>query len=274
MPTRESKTKSAEPTQHSPEPTIAVQPGGDDTRTQARAKEIAHDLALPIARGPHTGYDLLLVVTPHRVELRDIRPPAPSPIYVDFIGGAAGYNRRVNRFGLLFQAVGMRRGSAPFVLDATCGLGRDAFLLADNGCVVHAIERSPIVATLLRDGLNRAARDPELHEWLKNRFHLHIGDAREVIKQWPPDQYPDVAYLDPMFPPKTKSALVKKEMRILRALVGDDPDADELFEIARSVARRRVVVKRLRHAPPLAPNPTNVYRQQSIRYDVYIQPTR
>jgi len=270
MPARESKSKSGVTSQHSHEPTIAVKSGGDDARTHAKAEKIARELALPIARDTDTGYDLLLVVNPDRVELRDIRPPAPGPIYVDFIGGAAGYNRRVNRFGLLFQAVGIRHGSAPSVLDATCGLGRDAFLLANNGCVVNAIERSPIVATLLRDGLERAARDPELHDLLNHRFRLHIGEAREVIQQWPPEQYPDVAYLDPMFPPKTKSALVKKEMRVLRALVGDDPDANELFEIARSVARRRVVVKRLRHAPPLAPNTTNVYRQQSIRYDVYI----
>ena len=38
-----------------------------------------------------------------------------------------------------------------------------------------------------------------------------------------------------------KTALVKAEMRILRRIVGDDPDAAELFQIARSVARKRVV---------------------------------
>ena len=84
---------------------------------------------------------------------------------------------------------------------------------------------------------------------------------------------PDVVYLDPMYPPKKKSALVKKEMRICRMLVGEDEDAGELLEIARRVARRRVVVKRLRHAPPLKANAAAEYVGRTVRYDVY-QPVK
>jgi len=76
-----------------------------------------------------------------------------------------------------------------------------------------------------------------------------------------------------MFPPQKKSALVKVEMRILRQLVGDDPDAGELFELARAVARQRVVVKRHRHAAPLSPNPTHSLSDKTTRYDVYVRPT-
>jgi 16S rRNA (guanine1516-N2)-methyltransferase len=77
-----------------------------------------------------------------------------------------------------------------------------------------------------------------------------------------------------MFASRKKSALVKVEMRILRQLVGDDPDAGELFELARAVARQRVVVKRHRHAEPLAPNPTHSHSDRTTRYDVYIRPLR
>ena len=81
---------------------------------------------------------------------------------------------------------------------------------------------------------------------------------------------PDVVYLDPMFPLRKRSALAKKEMRVLRRLVGDDEDAGELLEVARRAARRRVVVKRTPEAPPLAAAPTMSYRGKLVRYDVYL----
>jgi 16S rRNA (guanine1516-N2)-methyltransferase len=88
----------------------------------------------------------------------------------------------------------------------------------------------------------------------------------------PVDEFPEVVYLDPMFPPKKKSALVKIEMRVLRQLVGDDEDAAVLFESAARVARKRVVVKRMRLAPELVPNPTIVFEGKTTRYDVYLPP--
>jgi len=84
-------------------------------------------------------------------------------------------------------------------------------------------------------------------------------------------QRPDAVYLDPMFPPKRKkSAAVNKEMRLLRELVGDDLDAPDLLEVARGVARERVVVKRPDHAPPLAPYPSMSFLGKLVRYDVYL----
>ena len=87
-----------------------------------------------------------------------------------------------------------------------------------------------------------------------------------------PVDIPDVVYFDPMFPPPKKSALPKVEMRILRQLVGDEPDASELFDLARAVARRRVVVKRHRLAEPRAPDPTHSHSDKTTRYDVYVRP--
>jgi 16S rRNA (guanine1516-N2)-methyltransferase len=73
-----------------------------------------------------------------------------------------------------------------------------------------------------------------------------------------------------MYAPKKKSALARKEMRILRRLVGDDPDAPALFSAARRVATRRVVVKRHRHALPLHPKPDLQFKGRTTRYDVYL----
>jgi len=290
--------------------TVAVYAAESEEPIQRQAAQLAAQLGLPLVHAGNPAPDMLLTVTAERLELRFPQRGGPGPLYVDFVAGALGYARRVNRFGLLFQAVGFRSGR-PTVLDATAGLGRDAFRLAYHGCRVTAIERSAILFALLQDGLERAARVPEIQEHLGNRLRVLQGDARGFLQQLaprekcgtaapgcvssPPDvpdvgcfdhghararaatsppDVPDVVYLDPMFPPQKKSALVKVEMRILRQLVGDDPDAGELFELARAVARQRVVVKRHRHAAPLSPNPTHSHRDQTTRYDVYVRPLR
>jgi 16S rRNA (guanine1516-N2)-methyltransferase len=162
------------------------------------------------------------------------------------------------------------RGKSGTVVDATAGLARDAFLLACLGCTVTAVERSPVLGVLIRDGLIRAAGSDDLGlVAVVDRMKLVVGDAREVVNRMAASAAPDVVYLDPMYPPRTNSALAKKEMRVLRRLVGDDPDAGALLAAARTAARQRVVVKRCRRAPPLAPRPAMQYMGKQVRYDVY-----
>ncbi len=258
---------------------VVVCAGTADEITRRRAAELAAQFGLPLDDASandelteSAGADQLrLVVTPERLELRCGARGGPGPLYVDFVRGPMGYARRRNRFGLLFQAVGFRTGR-PTVLDATAGLGRDAFRLAYHGCRVLAFERSPVLAALLADGLERALRDAEIGEHLQDRLQVRQADARDYLRALAPADAPDVVYLDPMFPPKKKGALVKVEMRILRQLVGDDPDAAELCDLARAVARQRVVVKRHRLAPPLAAQPTASLCDKTTRYDVYVRP--
>ena len=164
----------------------------------------------------------------------------------------------------LARALGARTRT---VIDATAGLGQDAFLLACLGYRVTAIERAPVLAVLLRDGLARAAADPVQRNALGDRLCVITGDARLLLREMTP---PDAVFLDPMFPPKRrKSALARKEIQIIRRVVGDDPDALELFAVARASARERVVVKRPTSAPPLAPRPSMSYVSKLVRYDVY-----
>ena len=67
-----------------------------------------------------------------------------------------------------------------------------------------------------------------------------------------------------------KSALVKKEMRLFRPLVGDDDDAPALLAAALALASHRVVVKRSRNAPPIAGEPPGyVLEGKSSRFDIY-----
>ena len=139
------------------------------------------------------------------------------------------YRRKYGHAGgeAISKAVGIKKGHRPNVVDATAGLGSDAFVLATMGCRVHMIERSDVIAKLLEDGLRRAEQDKKIGTLIKEKLSLTCGDSRQELLQVPFE--PEVIYLDPMFPQKEKSALVKKEMRMLQEVVGQDTDADELL---------------------------------------------
>lgn len=197
-------------------------------------------------------------------------PNAPGPVYVDFVSGALAHRRRYGggRRQMIGRAVGITSQTHPVVVDATAGLGRDAFILAHLGCQVTMIERSELVHALLADGLARAARTPD---FILPALTLVHADALAWLAACTEAERPDVVYLDPMFPERKKSAAVKKEMQLLAAVLSDPAeDAVALLAMARRVAKKRVVVKRPRHAPTLdATKPTMTYLGKSTRFDVY-----
>lgn len=245
-----------------------------DADAEARATDLAQRLGLPL--GGEADFSLQCGVQcgtqfgRFGLQLVDLHPGAPGPVRVDFVGGAVGHRRQ---FGggsgqMIARAIGVQPGVRPTVLDATAGLGRDAFVLATLGCVVTLIERQPLIAVLLEDGLARAREDAEIAPIIA-RMDLRVGDAIQMMRAWE-GEAPQVIYLDPMFPHRDKSALVKKEMRLFRPLVGDDLDADELLDAALALASHRVVVKRPRKAPPLGERkPSHVLSGKSVRFDVY-----
>lgn len=197
---------------------------------------------------------------------------ADAPLKVDFISGAVDYRRRHGggRGQALPKALGFRKGVTPDVVDATAGLGRDAFLLASLGARVTLIERNETVHRLLEEAMARAAAESPLHGEIIARMTLILGDAREIL----PSLKPETVLIDPMHPPRRKSALVKAEMRQLRDLVGSDPDCAELMRVALKVASKRVVLKWPRQAAPLPdlPPPTHQVIGKSTRFDVFIIP--
>lgn len=211
-----------------------------------------------------------LQVGPCGLQLVELMEQGPGPVRVDFIEGAAAH-RRLHGGGsgqMIAKAVGIQQGVRPHVLDATAGLGRDAFVLATLGCTVEMIERQPLVAALLEDGLQRAALDTEVAP-IVARMRLHCANAIDLLRAWI-GEIPQVIYLDPMFPHRDKSALVKKEMRLFRPLVGADLDAPALLEAALALASHRVVVKRPRKAPTVAGcKPGYALEGKSSRYDIY-----
>jgi len=203
------------------------------------------------------------------------------------------------------------------VYDMTAGFARDAVILASGGAgTVVMVERDPIVGIMLEDALRRLEMVASLEgegggsddvvvraRVLLERLVLYRGDGATLFTDGagagaggdgpvrPPR--PDVCYLDPMFPPRRKSAAVKKPMRILHGLFqpidGADVNAScrrrreegELLKAALSLARRRVVVKRPVGASPLGVGegdtggvgvrmPSYELKGSVNRFDVYV----
>jgi 16S rRNA (guanine1516-N2)-methyltransferase len=189
---------------------------------------------------------------------------------IDFVGGAVGHRLRSGegRGQALAKAAGLKNGKTPAIVDATAGLGRDAFLLASLGAEVTLIERSPDMHALLKDAIARADAEGGIYREIVSRMTLLHGDSRVLI----PTLSPEVIVIDPMHPPRQNTALVKKEMRVLRELVGADPDQNELMEVALAHAKRRVVLKWPARAEPMPgiKKPSHQLLGKTTRYDVFM----
>ncbi|MEG1082314.1 MAG: class I SAM-dependent methyltransferase, partial [Pseudomonas sp.] len=162
---------------------------------QAKAQAWAERLDLPLV-DDNAGF--AVQVGAGGLQIQQLGAQAPGPVRVDFVEGAAAH-RRVFGGGsgqMIAKAVGIAQGVRPQVLDATAGLGKDAFVLASLGCQMTLIERQPLVAALLEDGLARAAGDAEVGP-IVARMQLLTGNAIERMRNWQGEP-PQVIYLDPM----------------------------------------------------------------------------
>jgi 16S rRNA (guanine1516-N2)-methyltransferase len=197
--------------------------------------------------------------------------PMGRALRCDFAGGAVQHRLRFGggRGQDLPRAAGLKPGINPHIIDATAGLGRDAFLLASLGATVTMIERSTDMHALLLDGMARALDAGGLTAEIISRMTLIHGDAIQLL----PSLSPEIVLVDPMHPPRNKSALVKAEMRQIRAIVGIDDDQTRLMQTALAHASRRVVLKWPAKAAPMADIPPASYQiiGKSVRYDVFMQ---
>lgn len=254
-------------------PQLAVRPS--HPALQAAAAALAQQLNLPLYH-PELAVELVLLLSDERLELQEQRKQG-ARLAVDFVAGKAGYRRRSGggKQQALVRAIGLRR-EALQVLDATAGLGYDAFVLASVGCQLRLCERNPVVASLLADGLRRARAHPDTAA-IATAMQLEPHDARTHLAHLSqnPADHPDVVYIDPMYPHSGKSAGKQKGMQLLRWLSGDDDDASELLEPALAVARQRVVVKRPRNAPALSNRAAHAcIETKNTRFDLYFPAQR
>jgi 16S rRNA (guanine1516-N2)-methyltransferase len=169
--------------------------------------------------------------------------------------------------GALAQALGRKTKT---VVDATTGWGQDSLHIFRMGYELLCMERSPVMAELLADGFARLAQLDWMQRLNLEPPKLLEGNAIDLLAHL--ENQPDCIYLDPMFPPKRKkSALAKKSMMVLRDLLGDDLDKEQLFEVAFAVAGKRVVVKSPDYAEPLGGKPSQSFQGKLLRYDVYLK---
>lgn len=174
--------------------------------------------------------------------------------------------RRIGKQHDVCRAVGLHRYTNLQIADATAGLARDAFIFAKLGANVTMIERHPAIAAAIQEALD-TCEDIDL----KSRLQFYHHDSREFLTQ---SDYYDVIYLDPMFPSDNRTALAKKDLQTLQAIVGHDSDSDELLHLAKHKARKRVVVKRHKYTPYLdAQTPSLSINGSSMRYDIYLMQT-
>ena len=168
----------------------------------------------------------------------------------------------------LAKAVGMKFNKNRTVVDATAGLGYDAFILASLGANVTLIERSKTMYNLLQEAFIEAKSfGGEISNIIK-RMDLIYGDSKDIL----PKLQSEVILIDTMYKERKKSALVKNSMRLVREVVGSDPDYLELIDVALNQASNRVVIKLPRYSDEN--NNYKPYSHQilgkSIRYDVHM----
>ncbi|WP_440683873.1 class I SAM-dependent methyltransferase [Cysteiniphilum halobium] len=169
----------------------------------------------------------------------------------------------------LIKAVEGKNKAILSVLDMTAGLGQDSFSLAARGHIIDAIEQNIYVFLLLQDGLRRAKEDPNLTT-IANSIRLYFANSITFNHTQHTQKY-DVIYLDPMFPERTKSAKVKKNMQLLHELVGiDDNNNQLLLKQAKALKPKKIIVKRPRLGNFIDNNkPTSQVIGKSSRFDVY-----
>lgn len=237
------------------------------------AKKVAHELGLALAGSfAEAIATVALVVDTHEVWLQALEKPRPGRVAVDFMSPDMLFRRKSGHNEPLGRAVGIKADMKPRVFDATAGLGRDAFVLADLGCHVELSEASAVLHFLLREAKQAAllsASDKVVNA--VERMTISCGDSTaRTLEGF------DVIYLDPMFPDRSKSAAVKKELATVQALLANDAvdgQAQQLLDWALSQPVRRVVVKRPAKSAYLGGvRPSHTITGKTVRFDVLVRP--
>ncbi len=221
-----------------------------------------------LSKPPDEGF-LLLQDEQARLSIRDLSEPAWNPLCIDFLEPQflLRLKKVEHETQLIKRAIGFKPQDDILIWDATAGLGRDAIVMIQLGYKVVATERSLILFELLFDAVSRASESEEFRESLK-RLKLIYGDSRALLSNLKGDEKPDVIYLDPMYPATKKSAQPKKEMQILRRLLGPDDNLQELIEVARSIANKKVILKNSPRAE-FSLKPKHSLESKSVRFDVF-----
>lgn len=172
---------------------------------------------------------------------------------------------------ILIKAVRFKDESGPLrVMDCTAGLGEDSLIMAAAGFEVSLYESDPVIAALCKYAIRSGRKIPELRD-IVPRMELHEGDSVAALRDIAANDAidpPDVIYLDPMFPGREKSALIKKKFQLLHQLEAPCANEEELMQAAIDARPRKIVVKRPPKGPYLAGvKPNYSIGGKAIRFD-------
>jgi len=171
----------------------------------------------------------------------------------------------------LVKACNNKARNIKTVLDLTGGWGMDSFILACHGQRVTCIEQNQLLHMISAYSLN-CARAIKHSATAANRIVMIHGDSADYLQNSGSSGSFDCIYLDPMFPEHKSSAKSAKGLQILQMLTLNQ-DIEMCFELALQKAGKRVVVKRPAKSPPISDlSPDLVYREKTIRFDVYLNP--
>ncbi len=179
---------------------------------------------------------------------------------------------------LLVRAVKIKGKEHLRVLDCTAGLGEDSFLLAAAGWDVVLCEYNECIFSLLEDTIQRALQSEEMKD-IAGRMHCIKMDGKDCCDRIGGKKdlgnvgafQPDVIFLDPMFPEKTKNSLTNKKLQLFQKLESPCRTEEELFTAALSANASKVVVKRpVKGAYLAGKTPGYSIGGKTIRYDCYV----
>ncbi|MCR5273539.1 MAG: class I SAM-dependent methyltransferase [Lachnospiraceae bacterium] len=170
---------------------------------------------------------------------------------------------------MLFKAAKIKNfENTPLAVDATAGMGEDSFILAAAGARVKLFEKDPIIALLLSDALRRGKNDPKIAAVI-SRMEFAEGDSLEYMRET--DEKPDIIYLDPMFPARSKSGLIKKKFQLLGQLEPPATDGEEMLRAAMNLRPKKIIVKRPAKGENLGNyKPHYSLKGKAIRYDCFV----
>lgn len=177
---------------------------------------------------------------------------------IDFLGDMANYNKVKSSIHKEPLAKALGSGAKGLkLLDLSAGLGVDSFFLYQLGFSVTAVERNALVYMALQIASEQIPQ-----------IKVVFSDSLQFLDSLKPGDF-DVAYFDPMFPEKKKSALPKQEMVLFKNLVGQDEDALAIVDLAlEKKLFKRFAVKRPKTAPSFR-KPAGSIEGKMIRYDIY-----
>lgn len=236
--------------------TILVKKGGD----KALAESFSRKTGSGISDVPGDGLNVIF----------DSKGVSLSGYNLTYQGDFDSMLRRVSEGRLLHEMLAKATKTDienPCAIDATAGMGEDAFLIAANGYDVTLHEQNPVIALLLKDAIRRAKRQPVLKD-IVSRMHVVEGDSVEILSNRLDPV--DLIYLDPMFPGRQKSGLIGKKLQLIQKMEAPCSEEGQLFDAAIKASPSKIIVKRPLKAPYLAGRKPNYSLDgKAIRYDCY-----